>query len=121
MPCSGTRAKHPMQGITRPRRPCTASRAPVTYSPSMYQGRRALAVAIAAAALMGAGPAAAAEPIELESGALTVRVQPEPFQIEFVDGADGDVLRTLAGAPAEAGDLNARYGTLGFSFDLRVP
>ncbi|MEX2196767.1 MAG: TIM-barrel domain-containing protein [Thermoleophilaceae bacterium] len=89
----------------------------------MYQGRlaTAAALALAAVACICAGPAVAAEPLELDAGALTVRVQPEPFQVEFVDVADGDVLRTLAGAPGEPGDLHARYGTLGFSFDLRMP
>jgi sulfoquinovosidase len=59
----------------------------------------------------------AAEPLEIRSGPLTMRVRPEPFVIELVDRADGDVLRTLG---SEDGVLG-RYGAPGYSFDLRVP
>ena len=74
-----------------------------------------------AASFAAVPAAAAAEPLELEAGALTVSVQPEPFALEFADASDGDVLRTLEGAPLEPGDLNGRYGAPGFSFDIRRP
>jgi alpha-glucosidase (family GH31 glycosyl hydrolase) len=57
----------------------------------------------------------------LDAGPLTARVTDEPFAIELVDDADGDVLRTIAAPAAGASDRRARYGPLGFSFDLRQP
>jgi len=56
-----------------------------------------------------------------DAGALTVRVQDEPFALEFVDGADGDVLRSVGGGLPAPDSPNARYGPLGFSFDMRRP
>ena len=68
-----------------------------------------LAVALALPASAGA--------VELRSGPLTATVKSEPFGLEFRDAADGDVLRTLSGAGGDRG----KYGSLGYSFDLRVP
>ena len=68
-----------------------------------------LAVALALPASAGA--------VELRSGPLTATVRSEPFALEFRDSADGDVLRTLSGAGGDRG----KYGSLGYSFDLRVP
>ncbi len=60
--------------------------------------------------------AAAAEPaLNVDAGALQVRVDREPFAIEFTDRRSGRVLRTLGGASP------GRYGAPGYSFDLRVP
>ncbi len=68
------------------------------------------------------GGARAAEPVTLESGAIEARVDPDPFRIEFRDRSSGRVLRTLAGGPLPTlGDLHARYGAPGYSFDLRIP
>ena len=67
-------------------------------------------------ALLLALPASAGA-VELRSGPLTATVKSEPFALEFRDAADGDVLRTLSGAGGERG----KYGSLGYSFDLRVP
>src|SRR5687768_6362580 len=67
------------------------------------------------------GPAAAAADTQIRSGPLIVRVHADPFALEFVDSADGDVLRTIAGGLPAPDDPHARYGPLGYSFDLRVP
>ena len=65
-------------------------------------------------------PAAQADE-RLRSGPLEVSVQAEPFALEFVDTTDGDVLRTFDGGAARPDDPAARYGPLGYSFDLRIP
>ncbi|MEA2475118.1 MAG: hypothetical protein QOE06_3033 [Thermoleophilaceae bacterium] len=79
------------------------------------------AVALAALLLcLLAAPAHASTHV-LDAGALTVRVTDEPFAIELVDRADGDVMRTVAAPAVPATDRRARYGPLGFSFDLRQP
>jgi alpha-glucosidase (family GH31 glycosyl hydrolase) len=57
----------------------------------------------------------------LRSGQLEARVKAEPFSLEFVDLADGDVLRTFDGGAARPDDPRAKFGPLGYSFDLRVP
>ncbi|HEX8054114.1 MAG TPA: TIM-barrel domain-containing protein, partial [Thermoleophilaceae bacterium] len=79
------------------------------------------ALVLALLALVLAAPAAGAATHELDAGPLTVRVTDEPFAIELVDEADGDVLRTVAAPGVAASDRRARYGPLGFSFDLRQP
>ena len=57
----------------------------------------------------------------LRSGQLEARVSADPFALEFVDLADGERLRTFdAGAP-RPDDSRAKFGPLGYSFDLRVP
>nr|MBA3300636.1 hypothetical protein [Thermoleophilaceae bacterium] len=48
--------------------------------------------------------------VELRSGGIEARVQADPFGLEFVDLADGDVLKTSSGG---------RLGPLGYAFDLR--
>ena len=58
--------------------------------------------------------------LELDSEALTARVETKPFALEFVDRRDGEVLRTVGGAAAPDEPLS-RYGPLGYSFDLRLP
>src|SRR3712207_2395797 len=80
--------------------------------------RRALAAAIAAI-LLPVAPAAA--DTTLTSGTLEVRVDVSPFAVEVRDRADGDVLRTLGGAAPAPDDPHARYGPLGYAFDLREP
>ena len=79
--------------------------------------------AIAAALLLGVltAPADAGEPLEVDAGALELRVGEDPFALEFVDRASGETLRTLGGGLPAPDDSDARYGPLGFSFDLRVP
>jgi alpha-glucosidase (family GH31 glycosyl hydrolase) len=79
------------------------------------------ALLVAVLALLAAAPAASAATQQLDTGPLTVRVTDEPFAIELVDDADGDVLRTVPASGASANDRRARYGPLGFSFDLRQP
>ncbi|MEA2444815.1 MAG: hypothetical protein QOJ12_2107, partial [Thermoleophilales bacterium] len=76
------------------------------------------------AALAFAHPAAAladAPPLTFDSGSLQLRVTQYPFTLEFVDHSDGDVLRTAGGALPAPNDPRARYGPLGYSFDLREP
>jgi alpha-glucosidase len=80
---------------------------------------KALALALLALGLLA--PAAGAATQRLDTGPLTVRVTDEPFALELVDDADGDVLRTVRPSGASASDRRARYGPLGFSFDLRQP
>jgi alpha-glucosidase (family GH31 glycosyl hydrolase) len=63
---------------------------------------------------------AGAATAEVRSGPLSARVHSDPFALEFVDRADGDALRTRAALPPPD-DVRARYGSLGYSFDLRVP
>ena len=82
---------------------------------------RGAIAALGAVAALALAPAAPAATHELDAGALTVRVADDPFAIELVDRADGDVLRTLARSGVPANDRRARYGPLGFSFDLRQP
>jgi Glycosyl hydrolases family 31 len=65
--------------------------------------------------LLAAAPAAGAETLTLPSGALEARVTSEPFAIEFVDSADGDVLRTV-GAGSQPGDPRAAASQSEFMF-----
>ena len=51
----------------------------------------------------------------------SARVSTDPFGLEFVDRADGEVLRTVGGAAAARTPPASRYGPLGYSFDLRLP
>ena len=84
--------------------------------------RAALAALAAASALLAPAAADAQEVAgTVRSGQLEVRVLADPFGIEAIDRSDGDVLRTLAGALPDPADPNARYGPLGYSFDLREP
>ena len=85
----------------------------------MRGGRWAATGAILA--VLAGAPAAGAEE-SLDAGGLRVEVREDPFELRFVDARDGDVLRTL-GAPAAADprDPSARYGPLGYAFDLRQP
>jgi alpha-glucosidase (family GH31 glycosyl hydrolase) len=80
----------------------------------------ALAAAIACLALPGAGAALAASP-KLRAGALTVKVNPAPFGLEFRDTGSGRVLRTLGPAGRGPADILAANGGPGYAFDLRVP
>ena len=75
------------------------------------------AVAVAAAAAWPAGAAAET----LSSGSLEARVDADPFRLEFRDAASGRTLSTLGGGTPSPTDPHARYGPLGYSFDLRVP
>jgi len=68
--------------------------------------------------LATAAPAAAQT---LRSGQLEARVSPEPFALEFVDLADGERLRTFDAGAQRPDDPRAKFGPLGYSFDLRVP
>ncbi|HEX8647920.1 MAG TPA: TIM-barrel domain-containing protein [Thermoleophilaceae bacterium] len=79
------------------------------------------ALALAALLLALAATPAAAATQTIDAGPLTVRVTDEPFAIELVDDADGDVLRTVAAPTAPPTDRAARYGALSFAFDLRQP
>ncbi|MGH2953588.1 MAG: TIM-barrel domain-containing protein [Solirubrobacterales bacterium] len=74
-------------------------------------------------ALTAVAPAAArtADPLRIDSGPISALVAPEPFSLRFVDGTDGDVLRTVGGGAPTPTDPRARYGPLGYSFDLRIP
>jgi alpha-glucosidase (family GH31 glycosyl hydrolase) len=84
------------------------------------RARRAslLLVTILIASVAGATPASGQT---LRSGRLEARITAEPFALEFVDLSDGDKLRTVdAGAP-RPDDPRAKFGPLGYSFDLRVP
>ena len=76
---------------------------------------------LAAIAIALAAPPASAATEQFDAGPLTVRVTDEPFAIELVDRTDGDALRTVPASDAPANDRRARYGPLGFSFDLRQP
>ncbi|HEX8743593.1 MAG TPA: TIM-barrel domain-containing protein [Thermoleophilaceae bacterium] len=78
-----------------------------------------LALAILALALLAAPAGAATH--SFTAGAIDVNVADDPFSLELVDAADGDVLRTVAAPTVPADDRRARYGPLGFSFDLRQP
>ena len=87
-------------------------------------GRLPLAATlVTAAALLAASPAAArgADPLSVDAGALRADVAADPFAIELTDTSSGEVLRTLGGANPSPTDPNARYGPLGYSFDLRIP
>jgi alpha-glucosidase (family GH31 glycosyl hydrolase) len=86
----------------------------------MIAAMKALALAALLLLAICATPAAAATQT-LDAGPLTVRVTDEPFALELVDEADGDVLRTVAAPTAPPTDRASRYGPLGFSFDLRQP
>ena len=65
--------------------------------------------------------APAAADTTLTSGTLEVRVQEAPFAVQVRDAADGDVLTTLGGGLPAPDDPQARYGPLGYAFDLREP
>src|SRR3954468_21052541 len=76
------------------------------------------------AAVIGAGaatPAGAQAAPTLKSGPLEATITEAPFALTLTDTRDGDKLATLAGAPNAPDDPHARYGTLGYSFDLREP
>ena len=73
-----------------------------------------------AAVLLAAPAGGRAATIELDSEALTARVETKPFALEFIDKRDGEALRTVGGA-AVPDAPESRYGPLGYSFDLRVP
>jgi sulfoquinovosidase len=79
------------------------------------------ALVVLAVVFLALTPAAAAAPPVLQSGALEARVSEAPFGLELKDRRDGDVLRTLGGDLPRPEDPRAKYGPLGYSFDLRVP
>ncbi len=87
--------------------------------------RRRGACVIAAVALLSAAPAASARAATtaatVDAGALQASVTDNPFSIRFTDTTSGEVLRTLGGHVPDPDDPKARYGPLGFSFDLRIP
>ncbi|HVE69647.1 MAG TPA: TIM-barrel domain-containing protein [Solirubrobacteraceae bacterium] len=66
-------------------------------------------------------PAGAGAVETLAAGGLRVEVREDPFELRFVDARDGDVLRTLGVPGGDPRDPQARYGTLGYAFDLRQP
>src|SRR3954469_19658832 len=83
---------------------------------------RGLTLLVAAVIGVGAAtPAGARAAPTLKSGSLEASVTEAPFALTLTDTRDGDKLATLAGAPNAPDDPHARYGTLGYSFDLRVP
>lgn len=79
---------------------------------------RVATLVVSIAALVAPAPAVAAS---LATDSLEVRVRDAPFALEFVDRADGDVLRSVGGGTPGPADPRARYGPLGFSVDLRAP
>jgi alpha-glucosidase (family GH31 glycosyl hydrolase) len=90
------------------------------------RGRGAIAGLIALGLAAGLLPAAAcaetrAAAATLESGTLRAEVDAQPFRISFTDTASGRVLRTLGGAPSSPFEAAGRYGSLGYTFDLRLP
>jgi len=80
-----------------------------------------LAAVLALGAWAPAADAGEGPPPALDAGALEVRVGADPFALEFADAGSGEMLRTLGGALPAPDDPDARYGPLGYSFDLRVP
>ena len=85
--------------------------------------RRGIAAALVALSAVLTLPATAfaGSGLELRSGQLLAEVTADPFAITLTDEADGDVLRTRAGGTAAPDDPRARYGPLGYSYDLRQP
>ena len=73
-------------------------------------------------AAVWAGSARAAEPPHaVESGPLRAEVTADPFALTLKDASDGDLLRTRRGTLPAPQSPQARYGPLGFAFDLREP
>src|SRR5688572_31194181 len=81
--------------------------------------RGGLCALVAVGAL--AFPAGAGAVETLAAGGLQVEVREDPFELRFVDAVDGDVLRTVGVPGGDPRDPQARYGPLGYAFDLRQP
>jgi sulfoquinovosidase len=69
----------------------------------------------------GGGTAHAAGEHRVDSGALEAIVDADPFRLHFRDKASGRLLSSVGGGVPSPTDPRARYGPLGYSFDLRIP
>ena len=80
-----------------------------------------LVVALGLIGAFAAAQAQSAWALEVRSGPLSVEVREAPFGLDFVDRGDGEVLRTRSATAPGPDDPLGRYGSISYSYDLRIP